>query len=254
MICSTFAVAPDFNRIKTPENLHECVTRTLALRVIQAERAAERIVFPNEAGLCGQLGVSRSILREAIKVLEDKGMIEVRPRSGTRSRPRAEWNVLDPDILAWQAGLEPDAALLRDLCEVRLAIEPTASGFAALRSTPKELDLIEQCLEQREKRAATASPEEAIDLDLRFQTAVVAASQNALFRQLNAIIREPFRAALSCTIRLHASVTLELEGHRALFEAIRRHDPLAARAASEEIVGLAMLAVEQVIRSQEPRK
>lgn len=243
-----------FQRIRAPENLHTCVTRALALRVIQAERSAEPVVFPNEAGLCGQLGVSRSILREAVKVLADKGMIEVRPRSGTRSRPRTEWNLLDPDILAWQAELAPDASLLRDLCEVRLAIEPTASGFAALRSTPEELRNLEDCLERRERRAGAASAEEAIDLDLQFQTALVAASHNALFQQLNAIIREPLRAALSCTVRLPAAVTLEIEGHRALFEAIRRRDPLGARAAADEIVGLAMLAVEQVIRSQETHK
>lgn len=243
-----------FSRIKAPENLHTSVTRTLALQVIRAERAAERIAFPNEAGLCRQLGVSRSILREAVKVLQDKGMIEVRPRAGTRARPRSHWNLLDADILAWQAELEPDARLLRDLCEVRLAIEPTASGFAALRAMPEEIDEIQSCLEYREARMGRAKPEEAVDLDLRFHTAVVAASHNNLFRQLNGIIREPFRAALSCTVRLPASVALEVEGYRALLEAIRRRDPLGARAASSDIVGLAMLAVERVIRAQEQQK
>jgi DNA-binding FadR family transcriptional regulator len=205
------------------------------------------VVFPNEAGLCQQLGVSRSILREAMKVLADKGMVEVRPRSGMRSRSRADWNLLDPDILAWQAGLHPDARFLRDLCEVRLAIEPTASGFAAVRATPEEIAAIERCLARRE----AANLEEAIGLDLQFQTAVVAASHNPLFQQLNASIREPFRTALSYTVRLPAAVALELAAHRTLLDAIRRHDPLAARAAAEEIVGYAMLAVEQVIRSQE---
>ena len=245
------SVATEFHRLEAPQNLHERVTRVLALRVIQAERGSERVVFPNEAELCHQLGVSRSILREAVKVLADKGMIEVRPRAGTCSRPRSEWNQLDPDILAWQAELPPDAALLRDICEVRLAFEPTASGFAALRATADEVAEIEGCLEQRQSRIAAARPEEAVDLDLRFHTAVVAASHNALFRQLNAIIREPFRAALSYTVRLPASAALEVEGYRALFQAIRGHDPLAARSASEDIVGLAMLGVEQVIRAQE---
>ncbi|HWQ55764.1 MAG TPA: FCD domain-containing protein [Bryobacteraceae bacterium] len=244
-------MTPEFQRVEVPANLHGRVTRALAVQVIRAERASQPIVFPNEAQLCQQLGVSRSILREAVKVLADKGMLEVRPRAGTRSKPRAEWNLLDPDILGWQAELEPDANLLREICEVRLAIEPTASSFAALRATPEEMDEIQRCLERREARIASANREEAVDLDLRFQSAVVAASHNALFRHLNAMIREPFRAALSLTVQLPASVALGIEGYRALFQAIRGRDPLAARNASADIVGLAMLAVEQVIRSQE---
>ncbi|HEX8983865.1 MAG TPA: FCD domain-containing protein [Bryobacteraceae bacterium] len=241
---------PEFHRVEASANLHVRVTRALAVQMIQAERAAQSIVFPNEAKLCEQLGVSRSILREAVKVLADKGMVEVRPRAGTRSRPRSEWNLLDPDILGWQTQLGPDANLLRDLCEVRLAIEPTASSFAALRATPEEIDEIQCCLERREARISSARREETIDLDLQFQTAVVAASHNALFRHLNAMIREPFRAALSYTVQLPASVALGIEGYRALFQAIRGRDPLAARDASADIVGLAMLAVEQVIRSE----
>ena len=75
-----------FAQLDTTESLHSRVTRALALQVIQAERNEQQIAFPNEAELCKQVGVSRSILREAVKVLENKGMVQVRPRSGTRSR------------------------------------------------------------------------------------------------------------------------------------------------------------------------
>jgi DNA-binding FadR family transcriptional regulator len=142
-----------------------------------------------------------------------------------------------------------DPRLLRDLCEVRLAIEPTASGFAALRATAAEITFIESCLEQWEGLAKTSDPDEAIRLNLQFHEAVVKASHNPLFQQLNASIRQPLRAALSCTLQLPASPALEFEAHRSLFQAIQRRDPLAARAASEEIVGFAMLAVEQAIRT-----
>jgi len=243
--------ATSFDRLKAPENLHSKVTRALALRVIEGERASTPVIFPNEAGLCEQLGVSRSILREAVKVLVDKGMLEVRPRSGTRSRPRSEWNLLDPDVLAWQSELEPDARFLRDLCEVRLAMEPTAAAFAALRATPEEIAEIQLCLERREAHLQSAEIEEAVDLDLQFQTAVIAASHNPLFQQLNAVIRQPFRTALGYTVRLPAAVALDVEGCRRIFDGIVGRNPLAARAASEETVGLAMIAVEQIIRSLE---
>src|ERR1035441_2571136 len=72
-----------FPQIEIPENLHSRVTRALALQVLEAERDSRSLVFPNEAELCHQLGVSRTILREAVKVLADKGMVEARQKLGT---------------------------------------------------------------------------------------------------------------------------------------------------------------------------
>jgi DNA-binding FadR family transcriptional regulator len=239
-----------FARIAAPERLHARVTRTLALRILSAERADEQVLFPNEADLCRQLGVSRTVIREAIKVLAAKGMLDVRPRSGTRARPRSEWNLLDPDVLAWQALLAPDPRVLRDICEVRLSIEPIAAGFAALRATPQEIAEIQERFEDKE----AASPEETVDADLRFHAAVVAASHNPLLEQLNAVTRQPFRTALAYTRRLRAAEAVSLAAHRALAEAIRRRDPLKARAAAEEIVGLAMVEVEEAIRAGARRK
>jgi len=246
-----YSACSSFDRLKPTDNLHAKVTRALALRVIEGDRASTPVIFPNEAGLCEQLGVSRSILREAVKVLVDKGMLEVKPRSGTRSRARAQWNLLDPDILAWQSGLEPDPRFLRDLCEVRLAIEPIAAGFAALRATSEEIEEIRMCLERREAHLGSSEIEQAVDLALQFQRAVIAASHNPLFQQLNAVISQPFRTALGYTSRLPAAAALEVEGCRAIFEGIVHRNPLAARTASEETVGLAMIAVEQIIRSLE---
>lgn len=235
------------NRVQAPENLHGCVTRTLALEIM---RAGEQVAFPNEATLCQQLGVSRSILREAVKVLENKGLVVVRPRVGMRSTPPEKWNLLDPEILGWRAKLRPDVHLLRDLCEVRLAIEPTASGFAAVRATTEEISTIEACLQERESVAEKKELEQVIDLNLRFIATVVSASHNSLFEHLSAIIREPLRTALSYTVRIPSSLALESSAYRNLFDAISSRQPVPARAAAEEIVGYAMLAVEQVIRSQ----
>jgi GntR family galactonate operon transcriptional repressor len=243
-----------FKQLDTIESLHSRVTRALALQLIQCERNGQLIAFPNEGELCKQLGVSRSILREAVKVLENKGMVQVRPRSGTRARPRTEWNQLDPDILNWQSQLKPDPRFLSDLCEVRLAIEPIAAGFAALRASQEEIALIRQCLDQRLQILAAEDLEGAIEANLRYHTAVIAASHNPLFEQLNSTIHGPFRVALSYTLLLPASVALELEEYRKLTEAIEERNPLAARRSAEEIVGFAMLAVEQVIHDQEVAK
>jgi GntR family transcriptional regulator, galactonate operon transcriptional repressor len=242
-----FAPLPDRGR------LHERITRELALIIIQAAGREEPFSFPNENDLSQQLGVSRTVVRESMKVLADKGLIVMRPRSGTHARPRSEWNMLDPDILAWQAELRPDARFLWELCEVRLAIEPTAAGFAAVRATPEELQAIERCLQSREELGTNSGFSQIIDLDLQFQAAVVAACHNTLLAHLSAIIRGPLRAALLHTSRLQASVALELEAHRKLVDALRRKNPIAAHKAAERAVGLAMVAVEEVLQLKEPR-
>jgi len=229
------------------ENLHSRVTRTLALQVLEAERDSRSLVFPNEAELCHQLGVSRTILREAVKVLADKGMIESRQKLGTRARPRTAWNQLDPDILGWWAELGPDAHFLRDLCEVRLAIEPTASGFAAVRATADEIEAIGRCLKLREARVKASNFAQAVDLNIEFHSAVAAASHNSLIEQLSRAISRPLRIALSYTTGLHASDVLDIAAHQQLYEAICTHHSMKARAVAERIVGFAMLGVEEAI-------
>jgi DNA-binding FadR family transcriptional regulator len=235
----------DFRR-----RLHNSITRELALRIIRAERNAERVSFPNESELSAQLGVSRTVVRESMKVLVDKGLVEMRPRSGTSARPRSEWNLLDPDILSWQAELIPDVRFLLDLCEVRLAIEPTASGFAAVRATPEELEEIERCLKQREALSRDAVLGDIVDLDLQFHNAVIAASHNPLLANLNAIIREPFKTTLLYTLRSPANIALGVKAQRDLVRALRRKDPVAATKAAEKAVGVAMVAVEEILHAK----
>jgi DNA-binding FadR family transcriptional regulator len=157
------------------------------------------------------------------------------------------WRLVDPDSRGWQAALDPDPGFLRNLCEVRLAIEPTAAGFAAIRATAEELEVIDASLETRRHLAGTAR---SIDLDLDFHTAVVAASHNPLLCQLSATIRPPFRKALELTARFPAAVELDLEAHEHLLAALHHRDPVSARHAADQVVGLAMLAVEKVITSR----
>ena len=182
-----------------------------------------------------------------MKVLADKGMIEMKPRAGTRSKPRAGWRLLDPDILLWQAELGPDLQFLRDLCEVRLAIEPTAAGFAAVRARKDEIAQLGRLLAEQQR----ATGAERIEGNLRFQSLVIEASRNPMLVQLAASIRAPFRMALEHASRHAASVKLSQEAHEDLLRAIERRDPLSARRASEEVVGFAMIAAERALRSAE---
>ncbi|MGA2170951.1 MAG: hypothetical protein ABSG62_22425 [Terracidiphilus sp.] len=128
--------ATSFAQLDPTESLHSRVTRALALQLMQAERNAQLIGFPNEGEWCRQLGVSGSILREAVKVLEDKGMAQARPRCGTRARLRSNGNLLDRDMLAWQPELKPDPHFLRDLGKVRLAAEEVIQDHETAKNAP----------------------------------------------------------------------------------------------------------------------
>ena len=148
----------------------------------------------------------------------------------------------------------PDSHFLRDLCDVRLAIEPTASGFAAVRASSDEIEAIGRCLKLREAKVKDSNFVEAVGLNLEFHSAIAAACHNSLLEQLNRAISRPLRIALSYTTGLHASDVLNIAAHRQLYEAICNHDAMKARAAAERIVGFAMLGVEEVILLEERSK
>ena len=94
--------------------LHDQVTQALAVRILSGTLAADG-PSTTEMDLCQELGVSRTILREAIKVLSAKGLLEVRPKTGVRVKPKSEWNLLDPTLLMWQTEVGVDEEFVRNL-------------------------------------------------------------------------------------------------------------------------------------------
>src|SRR4249920_2142636 len=110
------------------------VVNRIGMRIIGGD-IAPAASLPNEADLCTQLGVSRTIVREATKVLASKGLLESRPKTGTRVRPPESWNLLDPDVLAWQWAAMPRAEFVREIFELRRAFEPTVAALAAMRAS-----------------------------------------------------------------------------------------------------------------------
>ncbi len=110
-------------------NLHGRIVHTLGRRILRGE------ISPGDALEAGSvMAASRTALREAIRVLAAKGLVEARPKIGTRVTPRESWNLLDPDVMAWQHGAAPSQAFLRKITEVRGVIEPQAAAFAAERA------------------------------------------------------------------------------------------------------------------------
>src|ERR1700729_4017895 len=102
------------------ESLHDKVVRHLALQILKGSLTS----LPNEADLGKELRISRSILRESIKVLAAKGLLEVVPKTGTRVRPRKNWNLLDPQLLEWISEIGFDEHFFDNICELRRIFEP----------------------------------------------------------------------------------------------------------------------------------
>ena len=181
---------------------------------------------------------SRTVLREAIKVLAAKGLVESRPRTGTRVRPPHTWNRLDPDVLAWQQDGTPQTAFLKKLTEVRLIIEPAAAELAAQRASAAELQAIEAAYAGMEAAlGGSAENHEAFDqADMDFHRAIVRACGNDLLEQMGQVVYSALLVSFHATSRLPGRASGSLPAHRDILEAIRRRDVRRAGRAMRRLV------------------
>jgi len=190
--------------------------------------------LPTEAELGSDLGVSRSALREAIKMLAAKGLVETRPKIGTRVRAREQWHMLDPDVLAWRAAAQDVEVLARELLTVRRIVEPAAAALAAERATEEEIAAIEAAF--ADMAAARDDPEEAIAPDVRMHLAIIAATHNEFLVSLGALTETAMAASIELSTSSEGAVADSLPRHEAVVDAIRARDPEAARDAMARLL------------------
>lgn len=177
----------DFSRPTTlnADRLFGQVAQKLAVAIISGTVKAGELL-PNEDALRSEISVSRTAYREAVKVLTAKGLVESRPKSGTRVAPRDSWNLLDPDVLSWHFEADPNEKFIRDLFELRRFVEPSAARLAALRRTPADLARMEAAF-----RGMVDNPPYAditIRSDLAFHVAVFTAAQNSTLQCLASVV------------------------------------------------------------------
>lgn len=194
-------------------------------------------VLPRESDLCETYGVSRTVIRESLKVLETKGLVRGRPRVGTLVCDRAEWNVLDAQILEWMGPDVLSAELLGSILEARRTVEPAAAFLAASRATAQEIaDLERACDEMGE---AEGDLETFTAADARFHETLLRASHNKVFHQLSSIIHVALSYALHASNRASAKRDEALDVHRDLVDALRLRDGVRAETCSRHILDLA---------------
>lgn len=218
--------------------LHGQVVHELGMRIMRGELPPGTLIDPD--GLAREMDVSRTVIREALKVLTAKGLIDARPRVGTTITDRSHWQLLDTEVMSWRATDRPDPRLVVELDEVRLVIEPAAAHMAAMRRTEKELERIGaamHALEQSYRSDAPDRPDHAV-ADLEFHRAILAASGNELLERFEVVL-EPALQARDRLAHRHMTNLDFLDDHRHVYEAIVAQDADLAR---ESMVSLMELS------------
>lgn len=189
--------------------------------------------FPTEAELTERHGVSRSVTREAVKMLTAKGLLSARPRQGTMVQPTTHWNLFDTDVLGWLLDRKFSLELLRQFNELRIAIEPAAARLAANNADPEAAAPIRAGYARMV--AAEAGEDDPLDADMAFHVAILRAADNPFFAQFENLVSTALRTSIRFTNRFKGR-SADLAAHRAVLDAIEAHDGGCAQSAMMLII------------------
>ena len=204
--------------------------------------------LPDETELALNLKVSRTVVREVLKVLSEKGLIISRPRIGTRVTDPENWNYLDPDVLNWIFSNEPTKKNADDLIELRQMVEPVATRLAALRRTDEELALLQEAF--RDMTAAGADVEAGIEPDIRFHHIILEASRNQMLKPLGHTIETALAASFRISNSAPGEPAASLARHEVVLNAIAARDGDAAEQAMRILIDKAQDAIFSMIEEQ----
>lgn len=187
--------------------------------------------FPTEADIAKQHGVSRSVTREALKMLTAKGLLTAAPRRGTTVMPPTAWNLFDGDVLRWILERRFSIELLRQFSQLRAAIEPGAAALAAEEADEVAIARIASAYEWMDR--TTQAGEDGLDADIAFHIAILRASGNPFFFQFRGVVETALRYSLGFSAQGHEPT---LDTHKAVLDAIRQRDAIRARTTMEAVV------------------
>lgn len=190
--------------------------------------------LPIEAELAKQYETSRTVIREAIKMLTAKGLVGSRPRRGTYVEPEHKWNILDPDVLRWILHRRFSFELMRDFLVAREGIEPKAAAAAALRQDKEAIAEIGRKLD--DMREAAAGRMDSLESDIAFHIAILHASGNRFFVQFSHVIETALRFSIRLTNSAKGVRTASVPDHDRIYQAIAKGDATKAEAAAQALL------------------
>lgn len=199
--------------------LHGQIVEQIGERIVGGTYAPGHTLFAEQ--LEQELAVSKTVVREALKVLSAKGLVESRPKRGTVVRPRLAWSLLDADVLRWQGSDRPDFTFLENLGEVRAIVEPAGARLAAVRRTDEDLDAMQEALDAM--ASARDEPDSMVVADMRFHRALLDAAHNELLSRMEVVL-SPGLQMRDRFIHHGKHGSDAIPAHQALLDAIRGGD------------------------------
>lgn len=202
----------------------------------------------NTEALMSRFDVSRTAMREAIKVLESMGLIDMKRRTGLRVRSMHEWNLLDPRIIRWRLGRRDRTDILRSVTELREAIEPVAARLAAQNAQADARRQLGHVVDAMDNAMRDGLERDFLDADLRFHDLLLAMSGNELFISLSRSVRGVLEGQTEAGALPVYDVGHTVDLHRAIAQAIAVADPVAAESAARDL----FTSMRQDIESPHP--
>lgn len=215
-------------------NLHSQVLWQLGVAIVRGDYP-EGTILPSDTELLQRFAVSRTVLREALKTLAAKGMIEARARVGTRVLPKPRWNLFDADVLAWHFETGPDVEFLRSLSEVRIGVELEAAALAATRRSEAQALALVDCAN---RLGEADTPEQFARTDLEFHRTVAEASGNPFMASISTLVELALTAAftISSPVEDDAALSATVIAHRRIADAITAGSADDARDAMKAVI------------------
>ena len=210
------------------KSMHPQIVRDLGMRIVAGEFAPGSRL-PAEAEQCAGYKVSRSVLREATRVLVAKGLVVSRQRAGGSCGPRSDQHLLDPDVLYWLIQSQPTGTFIEGLMTVRRIFEPAAAALSARVATDEQLRGIAEAYAGME---AARTPAELLEPDLAFHRCIAEATHNDLLAYIGNMLSLALRESIKLSSQLPNTHALSLPRHKAILTALVNRDALAARQAT----------------------
>ncbi|HHP4769215.1 TPA: FadR/GntR family transcriptional regulator [Acinetobacter baumannii] len=218
----------DYKNPIPSKSQHALIVQQLGLKIVSGE-ISENEKLPSEVDLCEEYKVSRPVFREAIRVLNAKGLTYSRPKIGTVVRPKEEWHLVDLDVLFWLIQTTPEHEFFKTLSTVRRVLEPELAYIAASTANEEDIERIKQAYEGMEKATTV---EEFIEPDIQFHLAIAKATHNDLLAYMSKMLVLPLQQSIQVTSLRPNLQGHSLPRHKAILTAIENKDPLSARHAS----------------------
>ena len=232
------------SRMFSQRSIHGRIAHEIGQQILRGDVQPGE-VLPNEVDLGAEFGVSRTVLREAIKVLAAKGLVESRTKIGTRVKARDQWNMLDPDVLSWSLASNEAEEYALAVSEMRRVLEPAGAALAAQRATPEQVARIRAAFEAM--AVAGRNTEESVYHDLRFHLAILEATGNPFLVSMGHVIESAIAFNIKLSVEFPNLRVQSLPLHRMVLERIEKGDPRGAQAAMVKLLQEAQTDIERIL-------